>query len=294
MAQRALTDSFALHSDLSRRLPWQVSRDEQADEVQAELADRRATYPRLIQRERMSREEADRHLAIWQAITDDHIRDRAWRKIVGTPGAFYPPTPAHSFAIDWETRVRELRRELALRRNLYAKRIASPTSQLTADVARRKLEALDAVHYRYWCDLFGFCDGAQDATQDLARHAHVIAAAVEHATPDWERLTQDDGHAAHVGDYARSQMNAWQIARRIVDQVRQGGSATTLVTRAQLGRLSLLIDAALERAIDTALADRRYEWRVAQLLPLARWLERLAYAEAAIWPAPIHQPRIAA
>lgn len=138
---------FPLMSAISRRSPWSIEADEMLLEVDEELAHRRTFYKRLVDRGQLGEEEAVRHIAVLLAIRSDLAGH--WDRSVA-----------------WEAKVRELRRELQLRRNAWPKRIASAAHPLSADEARRRMERLDALHVRYWMDLW-FHDGTRD---DMRRH----------------------------------------------------------------------------------------------------------------------------
>lgn len=151
MTARELARDFPLRSALSRRAPDQVPPDEQLLELDEEMARRRRVYPGFVDRGTMAAEEAERHLAVWQAIIDDYRRgialDRLQHAGRQAEARLHNDPP---WRFTWDMRVRELRRELALRRTAYPKWIANPTNPLTAQDAQRKLERLDAVHNGYW------------------------------------------------------------------------------------------------------------------------------------------------
>lgn len=133
MNNRPLGFDFSLMSPLSRHHPRVKLGEAHFLMAEDELLDRRRLYPRLIEQQRMKADEAERHLRVWTAIVED-IR----------------PEPARYFGgdVDWEDKVRELRRELSIRRNTYPNQIAR--RQRTEDTARRNCELLDQVHFCCW------------------------------------------------------------------------------------------------------------------------------------------------
>lgn len=158
MTARPLERDFPLRSPLSVRLPIDVPRDELLLELEEEMDKRRRVYPGFVDRQTMTQDQANHHLAVWQALIDDHRRIDAMGDIYQRVG-MGPQLRTHNdppWRGTWDGRVRELRRELALRRTTYPKWIASPTNPLTQADARQKLERLDAIHHRYWCGLEHF------------------------------------------------------------------------------------------------------------------------------------------
>lgn len=131
-----LTFGFALMSPLSARPPHAVPREEMLAEVEQELADRVPFYGRMVAAGKMEAGTANRHLDVLRSIGAD---------LGGAPAPF---------AFSWDAKVREMRRELALRRNAWPRRIAKPADPLTEAAAARRMERLDAVHFLYWVGLF--------------------------------------------------------------------------------------------------------------------------------------------
>lgn len=137
MPERPLARDFAACSPLlGTDQPVYVSTADCLAELQEEMDRRRRVYPRFVDKGTMTPEVMERHLLAWQVMVDDH----AWA--LGKR--------ALSYRLTWEDRVRELRRELTLRRVAYPKWIANPTNPLTEEKARAKLQRLDYVHHRYW------------------------------------------------------------------------------------------------------------------------------------------------
>lgn len=159
MTARPLERDFPLRSPLSLRAPIDVPEDEQLLELEEEMAKRRRVYPGFVERQTMTEEQASHHINVWQAIIDDHRRTAAkiayWQRH-GFEGGATKLMNDPPWRGTWDGRIRELRRELALRRTAYPKWIANPTNPLTEADARRKLERLDALHYRYWSGLEHF------------------------------------------------------------------------------------------------------------------------------------------
>lgn len=150
MTLKPLAFDFPLMSDLSVRPPHAVPADEGLAEVRQELAEREGFYRRLVAKGTMAQADADRHIAIFAAIAADLTADAR------SAGQL----PSSTFA--WDAKVRELRRELALRRNRWPKRIDAPSDPLDQATAVRRMERLEAVHFRYWVELFGADDQFRD------------------------------------------------------------------------------------------------------------------------------------
>lgn len=143
MTANPLAFDFPLMSPLSVRPPHAVPREEMLAEVEQELVDRRGFYQRMVDREKMSAAEAERHIALLDAVRADLAGDDGGMATWG-----------------WTDKVRELRRELAIRRAAWPKRIAKPGDPLDQATAVRRMERLDAVHFLYWIELFA-CDAWQ-------------------------------------------------------------------------------------------------------------------------------------
>lgn len=165
---------------LSARAPHTVPLDEIALGLEAEHDRRRQQYPRLVERRRLAAEEAERHQAILRQIIDDL-----------TPLPADIPPLAHArraeeqrarrsaSAFRWADKVRELRRDLAIRRNTWPRRIAEGRAFTRDD--RAIIEALEAAHWRYWIrlDHWDAGDAADPAPTDPRAAIRRQAAAVE-------------------------------------------------------------------------------------------------------------------
>lgn len=180
MTLKPLDFDFPIMSDLSVRPPHAVPAEEMRAEIEQELADRRGFYRRLVAKQTMTQEDADRHIAIFEAIA----ADLAWHADEQDEGG-----TAHS----WDAKVRELRREIALRRNRWPKRIASPSDPIDAAGATRRMERLEAVHFKYWIDLFRANDAF--AAVPIADMADTIRAWLW-IRDDWRRRAADAGDRA--------------------------------------------------------------------------------------------------
>lgn len=145
---------------LSLRPPWRVPADERLLELLAERDRRRGAYPKLVRDGRMTADDADRHQAILARIAED-FADRP----IGQSGAAWlrwnEEWLSHFDAAPWRwaDKVRELRRELALRRNTYPKWIAA--RRVDEGEARERMERLEAVHWRYWICLEWFATAGE-------------------------------------------------------------------------------------------------------------------------------------
>lgn len=157
---------FPLMSPLAERAPHALPPDELVAEIEAELDYRRTVYGRQVNRNAMAPADALARIETIEAIRDDlrFVYDNA----TGTwPG----------LRVDWTTKVRELRRELAIRRGSWPRRVANPADPLDQPTAALRLERLDAVHYRYWMDLFASDDeftGDRQARFDKLRAWHFV------------------------------------------------------------------------------------------------------------------------
>lgn len=156
MQLKPLDFDFPLMSDISTRPPFDVEHDELAAELEAELADRRAFYGRQVAKGKMLQADADRHIDLLAAIRDDLSFARADGRWLGA---------RHG----WDAKVRELRRELAIRRSYWPRRIAAPADPLDQATAARRMECLEAVHFKYWIELFGFDTEVADQPRDRGR-----------------------------------------------------------------------------------------------------------------------------
>jgi hypothetical protein len=112
-----------------------------------------AAAPALIEKNRLTRDEAAQQAALWLAIAENlealaatqvDLRCRELRARNG---------------IAWSAKVRELRREIEARRGGYPAEISK--GRLTTDQAQQQLERLEAVHDLYWRHGYAF-DGSRD------------------------------------------------------------------------------------------------------------------------------------
>lgn len=137
---------------LSLRPPHAVPDDEQLIELHDERDRRRTAYPKLIAGGRLDEAEARRHRAILDAIVEDctpmpaNLSHSGWQRWRDARAAVLAACP-----FTWADKVRELRRELALRRNMWPRHVE--TGRLPLADARRRMERLEAVHWRYWIRL---------------------------------------------------------------------------------------------------------------------------------------------
>lgn len=132
---------FALHCDLTAdffaRMTTSIERADMITEIAIELAYRRATYPKRIELGRIDADQAARQIAIIGEIRDqlphrgnDHGEGDA--------------------TFTWSDKVRELRREITMRRLLYPRWIADRQNPLTREAAILRLARIEAVHELYW------------------------------------------------------------------------------------------------------------------------------------------------
>ena len=122
---------------LSIRPLWSIDRAEQLAELGREIGYRATAYPRMVDTGRLKQADADRHVRILESVLLDldDVADRP--RATGT----------------WPAMIRELRRELALRRNLWPKLIDS--GRMKPADACRHMEALEAAHWACWIELRG-------------------------------------------------------------------------------------------------------------------------------------------
>lgn len=189
---------FPVMSALSIRPPWQVEQDEYLPELEEELRHRRPFYARMVARGTMAAQEAERHLALWEAVIAD---------VAAAPGAGSGASRACRPFL-WHEKVRELRRELQLRRNAWPRKIGSPTLPISAAQAALRMERLEAVHWRYWvkldhCDEFG---GPRCAEQTQRIRAYMWR------VEDWERRAADAGDPGARPEFSTAATEAWFAA----------------------------------------------------------------------------------
>ncbi len=269
MTRQPLTDDFAMRSLGTTAAPHLVDTRDMLIELEEELDKRVRVYPGHVERQLMKREDAEHHIAVWRAIIADfHRAEAAAARRAGHGYAFDPAPYTH----DWEARMRELRRELATRRNAYPKWIASPANPLTAEAAARKLTRLDAVHWRYWMRLFAF-DERDDAI-DLTRLAHAAEREMLNRAPAWREASASGGIPAAIAARWR---NHWQVIVMLLREVRDGTPAWELVRTTDMPRLAATAWGVLDRYLTLGTAgDPIATARVTQLEPLFCWLDRLA------------------
>ncbi|WP_374414254.1 hypothetical protein [Novosphingobium colocasiae] len=118
-------------------------------ELAREIALRRAAYPRMIEKGRMTRADADRQLALFAALAEDVERIRAAEEAFRAtfPGRPYqrPAPAAHRFT--WAQRRAALTHELDRRARLYPDWIAA--GRLTQDQADRQVRHLACIRALY-------------------------------------------------------------------------------------------------------------------------------------------------
>ncbi|MEA3036837.1 MAG: hypothetical protein QOH04_2614 [Sphingomonadales bacterium] len=204
MTLKPLDFDFAMMGPLSRRPPYAVPAEEMLAEIDAEIADRAALYPRLVAKGTLGEAAAEAHIAGLAAIAED-LRERAfyldpaWRE-----GTHYRrASPDRPFA----AKVRELRREITIRRHAWPARIAKPGDPLGADAAARRMERLEAVHFLYWVWLFK----ADDEVAALAGDEAALAIACRAWTwrrDEWMRTAADAGDAAADPSWSTARAHA--------------------------------------------------------------------------------------
>ncbi|WP_061780778.1 hypothetical protein [Sphingomonas sanguinis] len=269
MSRQPLTDDFAIRSAGTAIAPHLVDTHEMLIELDEELEKRLRVYPGHIERSMMKREDAEHHIGVWRAIIADHHRHEAARARRDGHGYTIDPAP---YTFDWEARVRELRRELATRRNAYPKWIASPANPLTADVAARKLARLDAVHWRYWMHLFAFDEHGDRF--DLTRLAHVAEREMLNRAPAWRSASAEGGIPAAIAARWR---NHWQVIVTLLRGLRDGTPPWDLVRAVDMPKLAQTAWAVVDQYITAGVsADPLANARVGQLEPLFRWLDMMA------------------
>ncbi|QNQ09290.1 hypothetical protein [Sphingomonas alpina] len=292
MTGRPLTDDFAMKSSLAVRAPRAVPLDEQMIELQTELERRIRVYPGLVAADKLKQEEADQHIAVWRAIIADHHRLAA--SIARHCHQAYAVNPA-PYCFDWPTRVRELRRELQLRRNAYPKWIDAPANPLTVATAAQKLECLDAVHARYWHQLFAFSPPHVARDADPARAAWAAAAERARMMPHWTNImatgSLDEGMDARRTDAIWRTIEAYarmSAGEPVTPGLLPPASETRAILAAEARRRA---DEQLARCFDGTTDRAAAEAIFTQLEQIARWLNS---PDIASIPAAIEPQRMAA
>lgn len=250
-----LDPDFPIRSPLSVRGPADVPVAEQVAELRAELETRLTYYPRRVEKAAMSADAMARHLATWRAIIADHADD-------------FPPDAA----ISWDMKVRELRRELDYRRAVYPKWIARAGHPLSATEATRKLECLDAIHWRYWADMFGAVPAGMDPRTWPPRMAHL--ARIEAARARRHAARKPADAAADRASAAR-----WDTIAALATRA-AGMPSDWNPVWPEAVPLSAHVAAQLDQAMTASTPSNA---RIGALLDLDRWLLRLA-AHAADTP----------
>ncbi len=295
MTVRPLDHDFALRSALSRRGPREVDHDEHLLELTEELDRRLHIYPALVAKGSLRQEDGDQHIAVWRTLIDDHHRAAGWdARIYGRA-----PVAVGPWRFDWPTRIRELRRELALRRAAYPKWIASATNPLTAGDAARKLERLDAIHYRYWADLFCFSPPGVPRDADPARAAWAAHCERRRMADTWRQAIAHAAIAPRIGDsgpfdWGRARERIWRVMELAARQcagldlpadyagLAPPNHTTWEILRAEARRRA-------DEALDQVDAGTLPQAVLGQLEQLARW--RWPYHQAA--PAAIEERKAA-
>lgn len=158
MTARPLDFAFLPMADLSRRPPWSIDIEEQEAELGDELASRRDRYPAMVAKGRgLTQRDADRHiLVLGEILADCRLLpdDRSPAACARTLDE--ARDRRREMRILWEDKIRELRREITIRRNGYPGWIDK--GRVTLGVAREKMERIEAVHWRYWMTGFVWDD----------------------------------------------------------------------------------------------------------------------------------------
>lgn len=202
MTARPLTFDFPMMSELAERPPHAIPQDEILLGAEEELDHRRAAYPDLVRNRRLRPDDADRHLGIWHWIVEDL---RALGDIDRTP-------PAQRFP--WRDGVREIRRELALRRNMIGQQLAQ--KRLTGHEARLRLERIDGLHWMWWFE-FSTIDRTSEWEGVDWRVAHDVIRGMNAQRDEWLAIASASGDraaCAFIGTYQAEWIEALQLGRR--------------------------------------------------------------------------------
>lgn len=122
--------AFIFYRDARDVAAWETLED-MAAEAGAELAARKRLYPGMVAKGRMAQADANREIRVMAAIADALALRRN------------PITDA-----TWAERVHCLRREIAMRRQLYPGWILQ--GSIDADTAARKLRMMESIHDMTW------------------------------------------------------------------------------------------------------------------------------------------------
>lgn len=283
MTARPLAHDFAPRSELADRAPGDVTFADMLRELADERTQRATTYPHLINKGTLSAPDAARHMAIWRAIEADFAAAAPHQDRPGTPEA---NAAAPKNAVSWDDKIRELRRELALRRTAYPKWIAKPVHPLTATEGARKLAALDAIHWRYWHRLFAFTPAGIGPRTDLARLAWIATREAERAKARADRNTGREVQRTLVDAPAparrinpdRVAASRWRtLATWFAAVDPRPGFIATSASAYPPGLADHLAHAAAELdRRDHAVRREGERWRFAQVLDVYQWLETAA------------------
>lgn len=274
MTGAPLSADFPWRSPLSQRAPGHgVPLLDQLAAVEAELARRRAPtgYQRQVDKGALTAAQAAEHIAILDAIRHDLATDcfPAERNLALAQGR-EPPSPPHRAGPDfpWEAKVREIRRELAIKRNTLPRHVASATNPMSEPEARRILECWDALHWLYFAYLAGF---------DRPLHERLAFIAEREAGrargPAWR------DHVGETGAVDPGQ--DWLSTALLARKVGQGRPPLEVVTPATLHRLAhaVHVRAAEALAASESTAAGTIERALAEpmllVAELDRWLARL-------------------
>lgn len=235
---RALDPDFPLRSALAVRAPRDVTIEEQRLGLEDELERRMRTYPGHVSRNAMTQADADRQIALCRVLVDDARRiewhrARAIAADRGQPAPIEPRGHPHSFG--WEDRVRELRRDIAIRRNAYPRWIASATNPMTAEKAAIAFDWLDAVHYRYAIDLDCFTGPDLAPADDHARIAWIATTEQQDRNQQWNAALGAGG--VHRRRLAWQDRRHWQRVASIAEYLAAGHPLLSVAGQTMLDQL---------------------------------------------------------
>ncbi len=271
---RPLDTDFPLRSPLAVRPPRDVTLEEQRLGLESEMARRQRTYPGYVQRGTMTQADATLQLQLCQHMLDDvvwlewsHATAAAeWR------GEAPPPRPRrHADTATWEDCVRELRRDLAIRRNAYPRWIASATNPLTVAEAAATLEWLDAVHYRYWTGLDGFTSIDIIPMHDHARVAWIADAECQYQQRAWNAALGAGG--VRRRRLATRDRAFWQRLASLGRAFAGGTALAARIGQTALDRLLNDSEQIWRATIDTTNAGDRPAYILDWHLSVDRWLQ---------------------